>query len=112
MEYVISVDLGATNLRVGIVSEKLEIIEVNRERTTKNDKDALLKQICRLIETLPYKEYNVKKVGISACGLIEHDYITILPNLGIRNFDLKSELEAKFLHAFALKYNFSKLIQL
>ena len=96
MEYVISVDLGATNLRVGIVSSDLKIIEVNREKTTKNDKNALFKQICRLIETLPYEEYNVKKVGISACGLIEHDYITILPNLGIRNFDLKSELEAKF----------------
>ena len=96
MEYVISVDLGATNLRVGIVSEELKIVEVNRERTTKNDKDALLKQICRLIETLPYEEYNIKKVGISACGLIEHDYITILPNLGIRNFDLKGELESRF----------------
>ena len=96
MEYVISIDLGATNLRVGIVSSDLKIIEVNREKTTKNDKNALFKQICRLIETLPYEEYNVKKVGISACGLIEHDYITILPNLGIRNFDLKGELEAKY----------------
>ena len=63
MEYVISIDLGATNLRVGLVSEDLKIIEVNRERTTKNDKNALLKQICRLIETLPYEEYNVRKVG-------------------------------------------------
>lgn len=96
MEYVISIDMGATNLRVGIVSEKLEIIEVNRERTTKNDKEALFKQICRLIESLPYKKYDVKKVGISACGLIEHDFITILPNLGIRQFDLKSKLEKKY----------------
>ena len=38
MEYVISIDLGATNLRVGIVSSELEIIKVNRERTCKNDK--------------------------------------------------------------------------
>ncbi len=96
MEYVISIDLGATNLRVGIVSSDLKIIEVNREKTTKNDKNALLKQICRLIETLPYEEYNVKRVGVSACGLIEHDYITILPNLGIRNFDLKKELESRY----------------
>ena len=31
MEYVISVDLGATNLRVGIVSSDLKIIEEEGE---------------------------------------------------------------------------------
>ena len=60
MEYVISIDMGATNLRVGIVSSNLDIIEVNREKTVKNDKDLLVKQICRLIESLPYEKYNVK----------------------------------------------------
>lgn len=95
-EYVISIDLGATNLRVGIVSSDLEIVEVNRERTTKNDKDLLVKQICRLIETLPYKKYNVKKVGVSACGIIERDFIKILPNLGIQNLDLKKIIEDKY----------------
>ena len=96
MEYVISIDLGATNLRVGFVSSNLDIIEVNREKTIKNDKDLLFKQICRLIETLPYEKYNVKKVGISACGLIERNYIKILPNLGIRDFDLQKLIEKKY----------------
>lgn len=96
MEYVIAIDLGATNLRVGIVSSDLEIIDVNRERTEKNDKAKLLKQICRLIESLPYEKYGVKKVGISACGLIEKDHVKILPNLGILDFDLKGELEEKY----------------
>ena len=94
-EYVISVDLGATNLRVGLVSSDLEIIEVNRERTSKNADD-LVNQICRLINALPYKQYNVTKVGISACGLIERDFIKILPNLGITNLDLKKIIEDKF----------------
>ena len=96
MEYVIAVDLGATNLRVGIVSSNLDIIEVNRERTVKNDKDALIKQICRLIETLPYEKYGVKKVGTSACGLIERNYIRILPNLGVRDLDLKKIIEERY----------------
>ncbi len=96
MEYVISIDLGATNLRVGIVSSNLDIIEVNREKTIKNDKDLLVKQICRLIESLPYEKYNVKKVGVSACGFIEKNYIKILPNLGIRDLDLKSIIEKKY----------------
>ena len=96
MEYVIAIDLGATNLRVGIVSSNLEIVEVNRERSERNDKTVLLNQICRLIEALPYKDYNVKKVGISACGLIEKDHVKILPNLNIRDFDLKGELERRY----------------
>lgn len=96
MEYVISIDLGATNLRVGIVSSNLDIIEVNREKTVKNDKEMLGKQICRLIESLPYEKYNIKKVGVSACGLIERNHIKILPNLGIKDFDLKGLIESKY----------------
>ena len=96
MEYVISIDMGATNLRVGIVSSNLDIIEVNREKTVKNDKDLLVKQICRLIESLPYEKYNVKKVGISACGLVERNKIKILPNLGIIDLDLQKIIEEKY----------------
>ena len=57
MEYVISIDMGATKLRVGIVSSNLHMIEVNREKTVKNDKELLVKQVCRLIESLPYEKY-------------------------------------------------------
>lgn len=96
MEYVIAIDMGATNLRVGIVSSNLDIIEVNRERTVKNDKDLLVKQICRLIESLPYEKYNVKKVGISACGLVERNKIKILANLGIKDLDLQKIIEDKY----------------
>jgi glucokinase len=91
-----SIDLGATNLRVGIVSQDLKIIHLVKERTIKNDADALLAQICRLISSLPYQDYDIKYVGISACGLIDHDVITLLSNLNIRNFDLKKALEKHF----------------
>lgn len=96
MEYVISIDLGGTNLRIAIVSESLEIVEVIRESTTKNDKDKLFEQICRMIDSLPYEKYGVKKVGISACGLIDGDHITLLPNLKIKDFDLNKRLEEKY----------------
>lgn len=96
MNYVMSIDLGGTNLRIGIVDEELNIIDVKREPTTKNDEKGLLAQIMRMIDSLDYKKYNVTKVGISACGLVEHDYIRILPNLGVKDFDLKSMLEAKY----------------
>lgn len=96
MEYVISIDLGGTNLRIAIVSESLEIVEVVRESTTKNDKDKLFEQICRMIDSLPYEKYGVKKVGISACGIIDGDHITLLPNLNIKDFDLNKRLENRY----------------
>ena len=34
-EYVISIDLGGTNVRVGIIDNNCEIIKVNREFTIK-----------------------------------------------------------------------------
>lgn len=96
MEYVISIDLGGTNLRVGIVSDDLKIVKVLRERTVKNDKEQLFEQTCRMIDSLPYKEYGVTKVGISACGLIDGDRISFAGNLGITDFDLKGKLEKKY----------------
>ena len=41
MNYVMSIDLGGTNLRIGIVDEQLNIIDVKREPTTKNDEKGL-----------------------------------------------------------------------
>ncbi len=94
--YVISIDLGGTNIRCGIVSNKCEIIEVNREKTIKNDKEKLLNQIISLIKKLPYKDYNITKIGISACGFVENNVITRMTNLGIYNFNLKKLLENEF----------------
>lgn len=96
MEYVVSIDLGGTHLRTAIVSSDLKIVKFFRERTVKGDKEGLFSQICRMLESLPYKEFNVEKVGISACGIIEDDVIKLLPNLGIRDFDLKGRLESKY----------------
>lgn len=96
MKNVMSIDLGGTNLRIGIVNENLEILDIKREPTTKNDKEGLFSQICRMIDSLDYKKYDVTKVGISACGLVEHDVVRILPNLGIKDFDLKAMLEKKY----------------
>ena len=60
-EYVIAIDLGGTNCRVGLVSSDCEIIEVNRERTIHNSIEELSNQINRLISYLPYEKYNVNR---------------------------------------------------
>ena len=91
-EYVISIDLGGTNVRVGLISEDCEIIEVNRERTIHDNPHELSNQINRLISYLPYKECNVKKIGISAAGFIEKGVIKKSINAGLVNYDIKQEI--------------------
>ena len=46
---VISIDLGATNLRVGAVKSNGEILDVIRESTTKDDAYILYAQIKRML---------------------------------------------------------------
>ena len=66
-KYVISVDLGGTNLRVAIISDTCEIIQVYREPTIKGDKQALSNQICSLISKVSYCTVNViSKFSISS----------------------------------------------
>lgn len=96
MKYVISVDLGATNLRVAIISSSLEIINVLREPTTPKDKSLLTKQIVRLINEVNCKKYPIESIGISACGLINNNIITKMANLQIDNYDLVTGLKQEF----------------
>lgn len=96
MKYVISVDLGATNVRVGIINEKLEIISVLRELSTKNDKEKLASQIIRMIKSLPIDKYKIEYIGVSACGLTKNNHIEFLANLNIKDFPLNKILEKEF----------------
>lgn len=95
-KYYISIDLGATNLRVGLIDDELNIVKVSREPTTKEDKSLLLAQIIRMMDSLSLKDYNIVSIGVSACGFIEHDYIKLLPNLKISDFDLKLHLTNRY----------------
>lgn len=97
MKRVISIDLGATNLRVGVVNADLTVGEVRREPTVKNDPDELYAQIVRLLtEVTRDVPERPLEVGVSACGIVSHNFIKILPNLGIRDFYLCRRLEKDF----------------
>ncbi len=100
MRSVISIDLGATNLRVGLLTEKLKIVKVLRERTTKSDPLKLYDQIKdmleKVLEDVPSDIEYPHYVGVSACGFTENDFIIKLPNLFIQSFDLKHHIEKDF----------------
>lgn len=100
MKTVISIDLGATNLRVGIISEEFKILSVLREPTTREDPLRLYAQIKRMLTEvlaqLPPEVDSPTAVGVSACGFCENDFILNLPNLHIQQFDLKHHIERDF----------------
>lgn len=94
---VYAIDLGATNLRIGIVDQDLKIIDVLREKSTKDDPLALYDQIHRMITTLYEKnKVEVEYIGVSCCGFVEDNKIKLLPNLHIQRFDLMYHLQQDF----------------
>lgn len=94
---VYAIDLGATNLRIGIVDQDLNIIDVIREKSTKNDALKLYDQIHRMIKALYEKnKVPVDYIGVSCCGFVEDSKIKLLPNLFINRFDLKYHLNKDF----------------
>ena len=66
------------------------------KNTIKENKEALANQICRMIGELPYKDYNVKEVGVSACGFVHQSFIKYMKNLNISDFDLKNIIERHY----------------
>lgn len=100
MKSIISVDLGATNLRVGLIDDKLNILKVLRERTTREQPLLLYAQIKRLLaevlNDIPSGVTPPATVGVSACGYVEDNFILNLPNLKIKSFDLKHHIESDF----------------
>jgi len=89
---VISVDLGGTNLRVGLVKGR-KIMRYVKKPTPKNKKD-ILNLITNLIQDLMDKD--VKGIGVGSPGPLKNGVIKNTPNLPLKNFDLKKFLEKKF----------------
>lgn len=95
----IAIDLGGTNLRVGLVNTHFDIIQAIREKTTLKDKDALYEQIKRMLGVI-LKMYKgkepLKYIGISAAGFCQKGILKFAPNIGIKDFDLAGMLEKDF----------------
>lgn len=97
MSYVIAIDMGATNIRVGILNDQLEIMEVVRERTTHEGNDALISQIIRLIHAVHSEKYPVRSITIGVPGRVrKNGFIDELPNIHVQELDLVHPLEATF----------------
>ena len=96
IEYVLAIDLGGTNIRVGIVDSNFKILHVLKERSIHNDASSLINQIINMINSLPYKDYDIEAIGVSSCGFIDNITIKQLFNLGISELELGKYLHLNF----------------
>ncbi len=85
---VIAVDCGGTNLRVALVDEKLNILNVRRVPTVKGDGKRLFDVIADLIDEVSEGAY-IDAIGMSICGVVTHNHIGRCGNLGLdEGYDL------------------------
>jgi glucokinase len=99
MKTYIAVDLGGTNVRVGLVNEKLEILKAVREKSVHRDTDALYEQIKRMIKEVASMYTGSEKIqyiGISAAGFCDKGMLTFSRNLEINEFDPAGRLNRDF----------------
>lgn len=99
----IGVDLGGSHIGVGLIDGK-EIVAIKDKILTREDRvhieETIVNEIIFMIKVL-CEEHNVKEdelelIGIASPGTVSNGKIVKAGNLGIRNFDLISELKKEF----------------
>lgn len=98
IELYIGVDLGGTNIGVGIVSDEGKVIE-EISAPTHNERafDEIAKDILSLIEKVKNKISNIKALGLGLPGTIdvEKGIFVSAPNIKVDNFNIKGFFERK-----------------
>lgn len=89
---VIAVDLGGTNMRVALV-ENHGVIKYEKKETPKTSKE-LIQQLFSMIEEVMDK--TVKGIAVASSGPLKDGTIKNPPNLPLKNYNMKKELEKKF----------------
>ncbi|RLE47750.1 MAG: ROK family protein [Candidatus Methanomethylicota archaeon] len=95
----IAVDVGATNVRVGIGDENGVFLYKKKDKTTRRgDEKAVANQVINLLsEASPNLFKDVVAVGVGCAGrLLTRDGIVYSPNLPFEKIDLKKPLEEHF----------------
>ena len=95
--YIISLDIGGTNIRAAIISDEGTIVEVKKDATLRHDKGVFITQVKGMIAALNLNKYDPIAISIGVPGRVRSNgYIDELPNIGIKDIDLVSTLEKTF----------------
>ena len=94
----VGIDLGGSNIAIGVVNNKGKIIEKTEKRLLSNEKKHIEKKIedniIGYIKELSAK-YKIEEIGIAAPGTIQDGKIIKAYNLGIEEYDIISKLSKK-----------------
>ena len=89
---IIAIDLGGTNIRIALVKNR-KILKYWKEKTPKTS-DKIKSKIFDLVED--YMSKDVKGIAVASPGPLKDGTIKNPPNLPLRNYNLKKELQDKF----------------
>lgn len=92
MKKIIGIDLGGTNLRIGLVVNG-KIKKIIHKKTPKT-KDKLIKELFSSIHEFMGKD--ISGIAIASPGPLKKGVIKNSPNIPLKNFNLKKALETKF----------------
>lgn len=93
VQKVVAIDCGGTNLRVAVVDKDLNVLAVRRVPSIAGDPNALYAKMKELITevTAEAKMKKIPSIGMSMCGLVVHNKVGRVGNLGIEyGFDFES----------------------
>ena len=98
MKKIIGVDLGGTNVRVGLVTEDGHIIKEYKEKIEAHlGNSQIVEKIISMIKKIDGYE-DAKGIGIGSPGFVdmEKGMIISASNIGFKNYPLKQELQKHF----------------
>jgi len=89
---IIAIDMGGTNLRIAIV-ENRKVLRYLKEKTPKTS-SGIKTKLMALIKN--YMSDEIKGIAVASPGPLKDGVIKNPPNLPLRNYNLKKELEKRF----------------
>ena len=102
-EFVITIDLGGTKILSAMLNKKKEIIERVKMPTDSNKGpeyivECIAKSISDLLKKYNISEKKIKALALGVPGTVNPDsgIISVAPNLGIENFNIKKSLQKYF----------------
>ena len=94
----VGIDLGGSHVAIGVVNNEGKILEqFEKDFTIKEKENVLPVAIRYIVDTLRElkQKYDLLEFGLGMAGAISNGVILRSVNLGIENYDIKTELETK-----------------
>ncbi|MDD2575155.1 MAG: ROK family protein [Acholeplasmataceae bacterium] len=98
MNYIFGIDVGGTNIKIGLFTENGELIEKNSIKTNKlNDGAYIIGDIASfclsLLEEKGINKNEVLGFGFGVPGPVSNNIVIQAPNIGWKNLDLSKEFQ-------------------